>query len=403
MSKATTVRAAKMLGVLLVALSSQGFSQELAATPPMGWNSWYAFHTEISDEAIRRAADALVSSGLRDRGYTYVNLDDGWEGGRDTSGNIEAGPKFPDMKALGVYLHQRGLKFGIYSSPAKLTPGGFTGSFGHEAQDAAVYAAWGVDYLKYDWGYASKDYPTNDVQGTFGNMRKALDATGRRMVFSISAPLETEPWKWAPASGVQLWRVSQDIEDSWPVMSHIGFDIGAGLTSFPGPGHWNDPDMLQVGHHAMSEQEHRTQVSLWALLAAPLLISNDFQKMTSSDLRVLSNHSVLAIDQDGLGRSGYRLSKDGEKEIWVRQLDSGAWAIGFFNRGPARQDIFLSPVAAPFRGRQFLVRDVWAGHQLSNHSLRSPFSVPAHGIVLLRLEPVPTHKGKHSQRNQVSE
>ena len=174
-----------LFGGLILASSAQ--SQQLSPTPPMGWSSWYALHTNISDAAVREAADALVSSGLRDKGYVYVNLDDGWEGARDASGHIQAGAKFPDMKALAAYLHSRGLRFGIYSSPAKRTPAGFTGSFGHESQDAAVYASWGVDYLKYDWGYASADYASNDVQGTLQKMRRALDATGRSIVFSVSA------------------------------------------------------------------------------------------------------------------------------------------------------------------------------------------------------------------------
>ena len=351
----------------------------------MGWNSWYALHTNVSDTAIREAADALVASGLRDKGYVYVNLDDGWEGGRDASGNIQAGPKFPNMKALADYLHSKGLKFGIYSSPAKRTPAGFTGSFGHESQDAAVYASWGVDFLKYDWGYASADYPTNDVQGTIQTMRKALDATGRSIVFSISAPLETEPWKWAPSQGIQLWRVSQDIEDSWPAMSHIGFDIGANLTPFPKAGHWNDPDMLQVGHHGMTNQEYRTQVSLWALLAAPFLTSADVRLMTQDDLRMLSNTDVLAIDQDGLGRSGYRLRKDGQTEVWARQLTHGAWAIGLFNRGDHSQDMAFSNADAPFYHPGQQLRDLWTGRAVPTTAQGVTYPVPAHGVVLFKL------------------
>lgn len=375
-----------------MASANQSHCQQFALTPPVGWNSWYAFHTDISDTTIRRAADALVSSGLRDRGYTYVNLDDGWEGGRDASGNIQASSRFPDMKALGTYLHDRGLKFGIYSSPAKRTPGGFTGSFGHESQDAAVFASWGVDYLKYDWGYASTDYPSNDVQGTFAKMRTALDATKRSVVFSISAPLETQPWKWAPGIGVQLWRVSQDIEDTWPVMSHIGFDIGAGLTSFSKPGHWNDPDMLQTGNHGMSVEEYRTQISLWSLLASPLLISDNLQHLTPDDLRVLSNAQVLQIDQDSLGRSGYRLRKDGDQEIWVRQLSSGAWAVGFFNRAASRQELALSLADTPFRDGNFRARNVWTGQVVHTHNSRFQASVPAHGVILLRLDSNPSQR-----------
>jgi len=379
---------------LLLAAPNKSRSQQLAPTPPLGWNSWYAYHTDISDALIRKTADALISSGLRDRGYIYVNLDDGWEGVRDVSGNIEAGSKFPDMKALAKYLHDRGLKLGIYSSPAKRTPGGFTGSFGHELQDAAVFASWGVDYLKYDWGYASADYPSNDVQGTFEHMQKALDATGRTIVFSISAPLNTEPWKWAPDIKVQLWRVSQDIEDSWPAMSHIGFDIGADLTAFPKPGHWNDLDMLQVGNHGMSEDEYRTQISLWSLLAAPLLISNNVQHTTQDDLSVLSNPEVLAIDQDGLGRSGYRLRKDGDTEVWVRQLASDAWAIGLFNRGAFRKEMSLSLADPPFSVRGFRVRDVWARRTVHSQTPRFRTSVPSHGVALLRLERISSRTPK---------
>ena len=243
-------------------------------TPPMGWNSWNHFAKNVTQKDIETAADNLVSSGMRDAGYVYVNIDDTWEGERDASGMLHSNAKFPDMKALGDYIHAHGLKFGIYSGPGPLTCAKFAASEGHEEQDAQLYASWGVDYLKYDlcsYGEEMKaaaaahpedpELPNRLMQAVYLKMRRALDATGRPIVFSLCQYGLDHVWTWGPAIGGNLWRTTDDISDNWWRMSAIGFSQ-AGLAPFAGPGHWNDPDMLEVGNGHMSTEEYRTHMSL---------------------------------------------------------------------------------------------------------------------------------------------
>jgi len=359
----------------------------------MGWNSWNHFGREVSDSDVHAAADAMVSSGMREAGYVYVNIDDGWAGKRDEKGYIHPNDKFPDMKALGDYIHSKGLKFGIYSSPGPTTCGGFVGSYGHERQDAETYASWGVDYLKYDLcsyksvmnadSHGDEKTANAMMQQAYEKMHEAILETGRPMVFSLCQYGDPSVWTWGTKVGGNLWRTADDIRDSYLVMSQVGFEQ-AGLAKYAGPGHWNDPDMLEVGNGHMSGDEYRTQMSLWAILAAPLIAGNDLSRMTSETKDTLLNTEVIAIDQDRLGRQGDRISAEGPKEIWARQLSNHSMAVGLFNRSISPLNITLRLGATGLKG-EILGRDIWAAKDLG--PLRGSYTVevPAHGVVLLRL------------------
>jgi alpha-galactosidase len=274
----------------------------------MGWNSWNHFHRTIDDKIVRAQADAMVSSGMRDAGYIYVNIDDTWEGERDAQGNIQTNSKFPDMKALADYVHSKGLKLGIYSSPGAKTCAGYEGSLGHEQQDADTYAKWGIDYLKYDLcGLRTvlKTAPTPEAANkmmvdAYIKMRDALHKTGRPIVYSLCQYGNDAVWRWGTEVGGNLWRTTGDINDHYDRMAEIGFSQ-AGLARFAGPGHWNDPDMLEVGNGGMNQEEYRQHMSLWAILAAPLLAGNDLTTMSPETVAMLTNREVIAIDQDRLG------------------------------------------------------------------------------------------------------
>ena len=308
-----------MLAFLSLAIGAQGRAQAppIAATPPMGWNSWNHFAGKIDDATVRAQADAMVSSGMRDAGYVYINIDDTWQGNRDAQGVVHANSKFPDMKALADYVHAQGLKLGIYSSPGPKTCAGFEGSYGHEAQDAQTYAAWGIDYLKYDLcsfddmmkQAGSPDAAHKMMLDAYVKMHKALLKTGRPIVFSLCQYGADAVWRWGASVGGNSWRTTGDISDNYARMTEIGFEQ-AGLARFAGPGHWNDPDMLEVGNGGMNPEEYRTHMALWALLAAPLLAGNDLSTMKPETIALLTNKEVIAIDQDRLGQaSGPRLCR----------------------------------------------------------------------------------------------
>jgi len=284
----------------------------LARTPPMGWNSWNKFASRVDDSVIRETADAMVSGGMKDAGYLYINIDDTWEGERDAKGNIQSNKKFPDMKSLADYVHAKGLKLGIYSSPGPNTCAGYEGSYGHEEQDARTFAAWGIDYLKYDWCGARTLYSDEEMQALYQKMGDALRATGRQIVYSLCQYGRQEVWKWGPEVGGNLWRTTGDIRDSWESMSKIGFGQDE-LGEWARPGHWNDPDMLEIGNGGMTEDEYKTHMSLWAILAAPLLAGNDLREMTSSIRDILTNREVIAVDQDKEGKQGRRRWKSGDQ------------------------------------------------------------------------------------------
>ncbi|MFZ0636341.1 MAG: glycoside hydrolase family 27 protein [Candidatus Acidiferrales bacterium] len=366
-------------------------SASVAATPPMGWNSWNHFAAKVDDATIRAQADAMVSSGMRDAGYVYVNIDDTWEGDRDAQGLIHPNRKFPDMKTLADYVHSKGLKIGIYSSPGPKTCANFEGSYGHEEQDAETYAAWGIDYLKYDLCSmtdmmerpGSPEAAHKMMVDAYIKMRDALRKTGRPIVYSFCEYGDDAVWRWGAAAGANLWRTTGDIKDTYARMEAIGFGQ-AGLAKFAGPGHWNDPDMLEVGNGGMNADEYRTHMSLWAILAAPLLAGNDLSKMSAETVALLTNREVIAIDQDSAGKQGDRFAAEGPMEIWVRPLADGSKAVGLFNR-------HSEPVAmkADFRELGFegtvKVRDIWAAKNLGLMTGAYEVRVPGHGVVLLRV------------------
>jgi alpha-galactosidase len=376
---------------ILAAPLLQAQTPNIAATPPMGWNSWNHFHRNVDDATIRAQAEAMVSSGMRDAGYTYINIDDTWEGERDSSGVIHTNSKFPDMKALADFVHSKGLKIGIYSSPGAKTCAKFEGSLGHELQDAQTYAAWGIDYLKYDLCGLREQMKAADspeaahkiMVDAYIKMRDALRSTGRPIVYSLCQYGNDAVWEWGPSVGGNLWRTTGDISDRYASMENIGFSQ-AGLARFAGPGHWNDPDMLEVGNGGMNTEEYRTHMSLWAILAAPLLAGNDLSTMAPETISLLTNKDVIAIDQDRAGKQGDRVSAVGPIEIWVRPLADGSKAVGIFNRQP-------SPLNATVDFKQLgfnsavKARDLWQQKDLGTLGHAYTAKIPGHGVILLRV------------------
>jgi alpha-galactosidase len=359
----------------------------LALTPPMGWNSWNHFNDLVDDRVVRETIDALVASGMADAGYVYVNLDDTWEGGRDSQGNIVPNKKFPDMRALADYAHHKGLKLGIYSSPGPVTCGGYVGSYGHEEQDARTFAAWGIDYLKYDWCSCARVYTDAQMRPVFQKMGEALRRCGRPMVFSICGygnGTLGQLWTWAPRVTGNLWRTTGDIRDNWKRMCEIGFGQGR-FAPFAGPGHWNDPDMLEVGNGGMSATEYRTHFSLWCLLAAPLIAGNDLRTMSAETRDILTNREVIAVDQDSLGRQGTRLLARGTVEIWAKPLQERALALGLFNRGEEEATVSLTWAEAGLSNPPSSVRDLWRHSDIAPAADGLSASVPAHGVLLVNV------------------
>lgn len=382
------------LFVAWFAMPGTAQSTPLASTPPMGWNSWNHFGTKVTETDVRAAADALVSSGMRDAGYIYVNIDDTWEGKRDAQGNIHPNSKFPNMKALADYVHSKGLKLGIYSSPGPKTCAGYAGSYGHEQQDADTYAKWGIDYLKYDLcsyrsimkkeagGDRQKEWTL--MRQAYERMHRALLNTHRPIVFSLCQYGLGAVWTWGPNVGGNLWRTTGDIQDSYARMSAIGFSQ-AGLSNYARPGHWNDPDMLEIGNGGMTPDEYRTHMSLWAILAAPLLAGNDLSKMDATTKSILLNKDVIAVDQDPLGVQGDRVSATGPFEIWMKPLQHGARAVAMFNRADYPYPITLWLRQVGLEGPVH-ARDLWAHGDLGTLQTSYTATVPAHGVVMLRLE-----------------
>jgi alpha-galactosidase len=356
----------------------------LAKTPPMGWNSWNKFASKVDDAAVRAAVDAIVSTGMKKAGYIYVNIDDTWEAGRDAQGNIQTNKKFPDMKALADYVHGKGLKLGIYSSPGPNTCAGYEGSYGHEAQDAKTYASWGIDYLKYDWCGARTIYKDDDMQAVYQKMGDALEASGRPIVYSLCQYGRADVWKWGPEVSGNLWRTTGDIRDTWDSMTKIGFDQGE-IAQYAAPGHWNDPDMLEIGNGGMSETEYRTHMTLWSMLAAPLLAGNDLEHMSPEILGILTNRDVIAIDQDPAGKEATRIAKAGDSEVWMKELAGGAKAIALFNRATEQASVSVKWTDAGFTHAPRRARDLWLHKNVALHGLEYSTPVPAHGAVVLRV------------------
>jgi alpha-galactosidase len=365
--------------ILIQSLSAQ--QTPLAASPPMGWNSWNRYACDVSDALIRKQADAMVNSGLKAAGYQYVNVDDCWEGQRDTNGYSQPNERFPDMKALGDYIHSKGLKFGIYSSPGAKTCAKHEGSYGHEQQDADSYAKWGVDYLKYDWCSARDVYKPAEYPDAFQKMHDALARTGRPIVYSIHG--RGPVWEWAARSGANLWRTTGDIKDSYARMIAIA-SAQSGLEQYAGPGHWNDPDMLEVGNGGMKDNEYRMHMTMWCLIAAPLLAGNDLTHMTPATLAILANPEAIAVDQDPLGIQARRVLQVGPVEVWVKPLHDGSRAVGLFNReqGTIPIEINLKDLGL---GSHANVRDLWDHKDLPPISDMLSIDVGEHGVVFLKL------------------
>jgi alpha-galactosidase len=377
-----------------VSAAAHGSDNGLARTPPMGWNSWNKFACDgINEKVVRASADAISANGMKDAGYEYVVIDDCWQTGRDSAGNIVADAvKFPSgIKALADYVHSKGLKFGIYTDAGTKTCAGRPGSMGHEYQDAQQYANWGVDYLKEDW---CNTLPGQSSESSYTLMRNALAATGRPIVFSLCEQGSTKPWLWAGPVG-NLWRTTDDIQDCWDCkkpwggnsMTHI-IDLMEPLYSATGPGHWNDPDMLEVGNGGMTKEEYRSHFSMWAIFAAPLLAGNDLEHMTADTREILVNKEVIAVDQDAMGLQGRRVKKDGDLEVWSKQLADGGRAMVLLNRGAKQATItalwpdigYPSTLAAD-------VRDLWGHRDLDESTGYFSAIVPSHGVVMVRVTP----------------
>jgi alpha-galactosidase len=356
----------------------------LARTPPMGWNSWNKFAGRVDDAAVRSMADAMASNGMREAGYVYVNIDDTWEGGRDAQGRITTNRKFPDMKALADYVHAKGLRLGIYSSPGPNTCAGYEGSHAHEAQDAETYAQWGIDYLKYDWCGARNLYTDDEMPAVYQIMGDALLATGRPIVYSLCQYGREDVWKWGADVGGNLWRTTGDIRDAWESMARIGFGQDT-LARYARPGHWNDPDMLEIGNGGMSDDEYRTHMTLWSMLAAPLLAGNDLRTMSPAVRDILLNREVIAVDQDAMGRQGTRAWASGEQELWLRPLAGGEWAVAAFNRGAAAAPITIRWTELAIDARPAKIRDLWAHRDVAAALPEQVVTVPSHGVVMLRV------------------
>jgi alpha-galactosidase len=356
----------------------------LARTPPMGWNSWNKFAGKVDDAAVRGMAEAMVSSGMSNAGYVYINIDDTWEGRRDDKGNITTNRKFPDMKALADYVHSKGLKIGIYSSPGPKTCAGYEGSYGHEEQDAKTYASWGFDYLKYDWCSAGQIYKDTDMQAVYQKMGDALQKTGRPIVFSLCQYGLAEVWKWGAKVGGNLWRTTGDISDSWKSMEGIGFSQFE-IAPFIRAGHWNDPDMLEIGNGGMSYDEYKTHMSLWALLAAPLLAGNDLRTMSAETKSILMNAEVIALDQDPDARPVKVISQAGRTAVLARPLQDDSMAVSLFNRGDQPVEITVSWDALNLTGKKVHGRELWKHQDLKLTGDHYSATVPKHGVVLLKI------------------
>ena len=371
----------------------------LAATPPMGWNSWNKFGCNVNEALLKETADAMISSGMKEAGYQYIVIDDCWQVGRDEKGNIIADPKnFPNgIKSLADYIHSKGLKLGIYSCAGSLTCQGKPGSRGYQFQDARQYAEWGVDYLKYDW--CSNE--GQNAEAAYRTMSDALKACGRPIVFSICEWGESQPWKWAKGVG-HLWRTTADIRDCYRCKFDWGgvgvldiIDVLADLYPYAGPGHWNDAEMLEIGNGGMSHDEYVTHFSMWAMLAAPLMSGNDIRSMDKDTREILTNKEVIAVDQDSLGEQARRFMDMGEQEIWAKPLSNGELAVCFLNRTDnvwnlnydwKKQTVYYA-TQVNIHKKEYTIRDLWKHKNIGTTASFTKAAIPAHGVLMVRLSP----------------
>jgi alpha-galactosidase len=367
----------------------------LARTPPLGWNSWNVWGPAVDAKKVLAAAELLESSGLAAHGFQYVVIDDTWEGTRDANGEIRPNEKFPDMKALADAIHARGLKLGIYSSPGPKTCENFEGSWQHEAQDAATYSRWGVDFLKYDWcsyDEVARDRSLPELKKPYFVMRDALARVDRDIVYSLCQYGYGDVWEWGAEAGGNLWRTSGDLLDLWSNLESVGFRQ-AGREKWARPGHWNDTDMLVVGTVGWGPNLHQTRltpneqmlhVGLWALQAAPLFIGADLSQLDPLTMALLTNDEVLDVNQDPSGRAGGRVWKEGRLEVWARPLADGTVAVGLFNRGlrPAAVTVRWPDIGV--RGPQ-PVRNLWLRKDLGKFRDQFTATVPRHGMVFVKI------------------
>ena len=380
--------------LFLLLLSYSSYAQKfegLALTPPMGWNSWNTFQVNIHEDMIKQTADSMVSSGMKDAGYQYIVVDDGWEAmARDSAGNLVPDPKkFPSgMKALADYVHSKGLKFGIHNCAGKTTCNGFPGGMGHEYQDAMLYASWGVDYLKYDWC----DHGTADGRQTYTIMRDALYAAKRPIVYSLCEWGNNKPWEWAKDVG-HLWRTTGDVTDCYNCQGE--YDLGVrfvlklqeGLEKYAGPDHWNDPDMLEVGNPGLTLTESRSHFSLWCMLAAPLMAGNDLRIMPPEVLKILTNKDAIAIDQDKLGKQAYLYMDHLSKLIYVKELSDGSWAICWHNSGDKSYTQRINWKHFDFLKGEYEIKDIWKSRMIGTTSKNLELNIDSHDVLLYKLTP----------------
>lgn len=369
----------------------------LALTPPLGWNSWNVWGTHVDADKVRAAADSFIKEGLADFGYTYVNIDDAWEGKRDENGYILTNEKFGDMKALADYVHSLGLKLGIYSSPGPKTCANYEASWEHEKKDAESYANWGIDYLKYDWCSYGGIAPRPDLdalQKPYRLMYTYLHESSRDIVFSLCQYGMGDVFKWGGKVGGNVWRTTGDITDTWASMSGIGFDHSR-RSPYAGPGGWNDPDMLVVGYLGwgpsprptrLTPNEQITHITLWSMLAAPFLIGCDLTRLDPFTKAILCNHEVIEIDQDPLGQAATRklATKDG-LEVWSRPLWDGSTAVALFNRTPSKAKVTADWKVLGLTGSR-RVMDVWQMKWIGSKEGSLSADVPAHGAMLFKIE-----------------
>jgi alpha-galactosidase len=382
------------------------FSQNhlnLAPTPPMGFNTWNTFQTKISEDMLQAMVDSFVSSGMKDAGYQYFVLDDGWMSmERDNNGSLVADPvKFPHgMKAFADYVHAKGLKFGIYNCAGSKTCAGYPGTRGHEYEDARLYASWGVDFLKYDWCNTDS---LNSPEA-YKTMRAALIATGRPIVFSICEWGDHKPWLWAGGVG-ELYRTTGDISANFAVRISRGdwtpqsvtsiLDLQESIRKYNGPNHWNDPDMLEVGN-GMTYEEDKAHFSLWCMLAAPLAAGNDLRKMSAPTREILTNRELIAVDQDPRGISAFKMVLADSVELWIKPLKNNGIAFCFFNRSEKTKKIDLpwkdlnisdplSGLAIGFASEQLNIRDLWSHKDLGTTIGNFKRTLPAHSVIVLKL------------------
>lgn len=367
----------------------------LAPTPLMGWGTWNHYGRKVSDADVRANADALVKLGLRDLGYVFVNVDGHWQGDRDAQGVLHsATDRFPDMHALGDYIHSQGLKYGVYSGPGPKSCGLDNASGGHEDQDAAMFASWGADYLKYDlctlrWAMADAEKTGGHAAGValekaaYEKMHQSLLKTGRPIYYAMCQYGDDEVWKWAPDVHATMYRTTEDIADNWLSMTGIGF-AQAGLSPYINPGHYADPDQLEIGNGGMNAIEYGLHFSLWSMLAAPLILGNDLTKMDADSLAIVSNKEVIAIDQDPLVKAGDRVWAHGQFELWSRPLSGDRTAVALFNRTNGAADLSFDLSDLHWHGPTAKARDVW---QHTDLTINKTFTttVPRHGVVMLIL------------------